>query len=51
MKEKFKKLLSVASALAVTIVALPITGLPVIAETETTEVMNEHTDFRIGIYA
>lgn len=44
MKQKFKKLLSAVSALAVTIAALPITGLPAIAEEETEEIINEATD-------
>lgn len=47
MKEKFKKLLSAVSALAVTISALPVTELPAIAEEETAEVMNESTDFSL----
>lgn len=45
MKEKFKKLLSAVSALAVTIAVLPITELPAIAEEEMAEVTNEPTDF------
>ncbi len=45
MKEKFKKLLSAVSALAVTIAVLPITELPAIAEDEMADVMNEPADF------
>lgn len=47
MKEKFKKLLSAVSALAVTIAVLPITELPAIAEDEMTEVTNEPVDFSL----
>ena len=44
MKHKFKRLLSAVSALAVTVAAMPITGLSAIAEDETAETSIEDID-------